>query len=171
MTKVVISFDTEDYVNPLGADGILRTAQVLQSLGVRGCYNIVAWLAQALVKWERTDVLEALKYHETETHSLRHSTTPPSANTRISRILTKHCANSVKTRMRHLPSYKTFSETMHSMLLVPPEILFPTWQDTGMPIWEFPFTTAIFCMMQNTADRFPAPTFSVWNIISAWTAS
>ncbi|MBQ4088127.1 MAG: hypothetical protein IJC78_07775 [Clostridia bacterium] len=76
MTKVVISFDTEDYVNPLGADGILRTAQVLQSLGVRGCYNIVAWLAQALVKWERTDVLEALKYHETETHSLRHSYHP-----------------------------------------------------------------------------------------------
>ena len=76
MTKVVISFDTEDYVNPVGADGILRTAEALREAGVRGCYNIVAWLAQALVKWNRTDVLEALKYHETETHSLRHSYHP-----------------------------------------------------------------------------------------------
>lgn len=76
MTKVVISFDTEDYVNPLGADGILNTANILKELGVRGCYNMVGWLAQALVKWNRQDVIDALSYHEIDTHSLKHSHHP-----------------------------------------------------------------------------------------------
>ena len=76
MTYIVFSFDTEDYVNPHAADGILRCAEILRSEGIRGCFNVVAKLAEALVKWGRQDVIEALKYHEIETHSYAHSWHP-----------------------------------------------------------------------------------------------
>ncbi len=76
MTDIVISFDTEDYVNPVGADGILDVATFLKEENIRGCFNIVGWLAQALVKWGRQDVIEALKFHEIESHSLRHTHHP-----------------------------------------------------------------------------------------------
>jgi len=76
MTNIVISFDTEDYVNPAGADGILDMATILREENVRGCFNLVAWTAQALVKWGRQDVIEALRFHEIETHTLRHTYHP-----------------------------------------------------------------------------------------------
>jgi len=76
MTKIVFSFDVEDYVNPHAADGILYCAEILRKTGIRGCFNIVARLAQALVKWGRTDIIEALKYHELDLHSLAHSYHP-----------------------------------------------------------------------------------------------
>jgi len=76
MTDVIFSFDTEDYVNPKGADGILRTGRILREHGVKGCYNVVGWLAEALEKWGRTDVIEELRHHEIESHSLRHSYHP-----------------------------------------------------------------------------------------------
>lgn len=76
MTDVLFTFDTEDYVNPDGADAILRTCQILQSENVRGCFNIVGKLALALEKWGRQDVIEALKYHEINIHSLAHSHHP-----------------------------------------------------------------------------------------------
>ena len=76
MTYLVFSFDVEDYVNPNAADGILWTAELLRRAGVRGCFNIVARLAEALVEWGREDVIEALKYHEIDIHSLAHSYHP-----------------------------------------------------------------------------------------------
>lgn len=76
MTNVIFSFDTEDYVNPAGADGILRTTKILRENGIRGCYNVVGWLALALEKWGRQDVIDELKFHEIESHSLRHSHHP-----------------------------------------------------------------------------------------------
>ena len=76
MTKVFISFDTEDYVNPHGVDGIIKTAAIHEKHGVVGCYNVVARLAQALVRWGRQDAIEALKGHEIEHHSLAHSLHP-----------------------------------------------------------------------------------------------
>lgn len=76
VTNIIFSFDTEDYVNPKGADGILRTARILRENGIRGCYNVVGWLAEALEKWGRQDVIGELKYHEIESHSLRHSHHP-----------------------------------------------------------------------------------------------
>ena len=72
MTKIIFSFDTEDFINPKGVDGILNTAEILEKAGIRGCYNVVAWFAQALVKWGRKDAIEALCRHEIETHSMRH---------------------------------------------------------------------------------------------------
>ena len=76
MTDIIFSFDVEDYVNPVGADGILRSAELLRKAGVKGCFNIVAHLAEALVEWGRTDVIDALKYHEIDLHSLAHSYHP-----------------------------------------------------------------------------------------------
>lgn len=76
MTKIVFSFDTEDYVNENAADGILWVADLLYSKGIKGCFCMVGWLADYLRKWERYDVIEALKKHEIGTHSLRHSYHP-----------------------------------------------------------------------------------------------
>ncbi len=76
MTYITFSFDTEDYVNSVGADDILRIAKLLKSHGITGCFNVVARLAQALKKWGREDVIAALRDHEIETHSLGHSYHP-----------------------------------------------------------------------------------------------
>ena len=76
MTDVILSFDTEDYVNPCGADGILRVGRILRERGYKGCFNVVGWLAKALTAWGRQDVIEELRYHEVETHSLKHSYHP-----------------------------------------------------------------------------------------------
>ena len=76
MTDLIISFDTEDYVNPKGADGILRPSQMVREAGFMPCHNVVAWLAQALVKWGRTDCIEELRKCEITTHSLKHSYHP-----------------------------------------------------------------------------------------------
>ena len=76
MTNIIFSFDTEDYVNEKGADGIVRAGKILRENGIRGCYNVVGWLAGALKKWGREDAIEELRMHETETHSLRHSYHP-----------------------------------------------------------------------------------------------
>lgn len=76
MIKVMFNFDTEDYINPEAADGILFAAELLRKKGLKGCFNIVGRLAEALEKWERFDVIEALKYHEICFHSHRHSNHP-----------------------------------------------------------------------------------------------
>ena len=76
MTYLVFSFDVEDYINPNAADGIFWSAELLRKAGVRGCFNIVARLAEALVEWGREDVIEALKHHEIDLHSLAHSYHP-----------------------------------------------------------------------------------------------
>ena len=76
MTRIVFSFDVEDYINPAGADSVLRYAQILRSENIRGCFNIVGKFARKLKEWGREDVIEALKYHEIETHSLAHSFHP-----------------------------------------------------------------------------------------------
>ena len=76
MTYLVFSFDVEDYINPNAADGILWSAELLRKAGIRGCFNIVARLAEALVEWGREDVIKALRHHEIDLHSLAHSYHP-----------------------------------------------------------------------------------------------
>ncbi len=76
MTNIIFSFDTEDFVNPIGAEGILRSAKLLEEENVRGNFVMVGKLAQALENWGRTDVIEALKYHEIGLHSLGHTYHP-----------------------------------------------------------------------------------------------
>ncbi len=76
MTDIVIRFDTEDYVNEVAAEGILRSAKLLERFGFRGSFVTVGMLAEALEKWGRQDVLDALKYHEVGFHSYAHSMHP-----------------------------------------------------------------------------------------------
>ena len=77
MTKLIFSFDTEDYVNPIGADGIADVAGMLEEYGYKGCFQVVALLAQALQKWGRQDIIDRLKaHHEVDYHSYAHSMHP-----------------------------------------------------------------------------------------------
>lgn len=77
MTKLVFSFDTEDYINEIGVEGIGDVAEALEEQGYKGCFQIVALLAKALVKWGREDVIERLKAnHEIDYHSYAHSMHP-----------------------------------------------------------------------------------------------
>lgn len=77
MTDIIFSFDTEDYVNPNAADGILNAARLLREHGIRGCFNVVGMLAEALVEWGRQDIIDELRlHHEICLHSNRHSLHP-----------------------------------------------------------------------------------------------
>jgi len=76
MTDIIFSFDTEDFTCSRAADGILEAAEMLREEGIRGCFNIVGLLAEQLLAWGRTDVLEALKYHEVDFHSFGHTLHP-----------------------------------------------------------------------------------------------
>lgn len=76
MTEVIFSFDTEDYTNPAADETILRLAETLRAENIRASFNIVAALAEALVERGRQDILDALRYHEINYHSFRHSWHP-----------------------------------------------------------------------------------------------
>jgi len=77
MTKIVFSFDTEDYVNEAGAEGIINVAEILEAEGCKGCFQIVALMAKALKEWGRDDIIERLKSrHEVDYHSYAHSMHP-----------------------------------------------------------------------------------------------
>lgn len=77
MTKLVFSFDTEDYINEIGAEGIVDVAKMLEEKGYKGCFQVVARLAEALLKWGRRDIIDLLKAnHEIDYHSYAHSMHP-----------------------------------------------------------------------------------------------
>jgi len=76
MTRVLFSFDTEDFTSNHAADAIYELAEILRSEGVRGCFAVVGLLAQQLKVWGRTDVLEALSHHEVVFHSWGHTYHP-----------------------------------------------------------------------------------------------
>ncbi len=76
MIEVIFSFDTEDYTNPGSDDAILRLAELLRAENIRASFNIVAALAEALVARGRQDILDALRYHEINYHTYRHSWHP-----------------------------------------------------------------------------------------------
>ncbi len=75
-TELIFSFDTEDFTSNTAADAILTEAEILRSEGVRGCFCLVGLLADQLVNWGRKDVLDALRYHEIDSHTLAHSVHP-----------------------------------------------------------------------------------------------
>jgi len=75
-TKILFSFDTEDYTCDRSNDAIRDIANLLKSEGVRGNFNIVGFLATRLVELKRTDVIEALKYHVIGSQTLYHTRHP-----------------------------------------------------------------------------------------------
>lgn len=76
MTEVIFTFDTEDYTNPGSDEAVLRLAEILREEKVRASFNIVAALAEALVARGRQDIVEALRCHEINYHTYRHSWHP-----------------------------------------------------------------------------------------------
>lgn len=76
MTDIIFSFDTEDFTSNTAADAIYREAEILREEGVRGGFCVVGLLASQLMKWGRTDVLEALKHHDILSHSYGHTLHP-----------------------------------------------------------------------------------------------
>lgn len=75
-TDLIFSFDTEDFTSNTAADAIYREAEILRSLGIRGCFCVVGLLAQQLRAWGRDDVIEALSHHEIATHTWGHTYHP-----------------------------------------------------------------------------------------------
>ena len=47
-TKVIFSFDTEDFTSNESANAIYTEAEILREEGVRGCFCLVGLLAQQL---------------------------------------------------------------------------------------------------------------------------
>ena len=76
MTDIIFSFDTEDFTSNTAADAIYREAEILREEGVRGGFCIVGLLASQLIKWGRSDVLEALRHHDILSHSYGHTLHP-----------------------------------------------------------------------------------------------
>ncbi|MBB6671626.1 polysaccharide deacetylase family protein [Cohnella nanjingensis] len=76
MVQVVFLFDTEDYTSPVSDDAILRLAELLRSEGIRGSFNIVGELARMLKERGREDIVAALRHHEVNYHTYRHSWHP-----------------------------------------------------------------------------------------------
>ena len=76
MTRLLFSFDTEDFTCERAADAIYNLAEILRAEGVKGCFALVGLLAEQLQNWGRTDVLEALSHHEVVFHSWGHTYHP-----------------------------------------------------------------------------------------------
>ena len=76
---VVLWFDTEDYVDPIADDAVLRIAQDLDRLGVRATFKVVGEKARVLEERGRRDVIRALAHHDIGYHSDFHSVAPAPA--------------------------------------------------------------------------------------------
>ena len=71
MTEVLLSFDTEDYINPEAEKGVMRLAQTLDGQGVRGCFCVVGEVANVWRERGSRHVIEALRPHEIDVHTWR----------------------------------------------------------------------------------------------------
>jgi hypothetical protein len=74
--KVLLWFDTEDYITPEADDALLGLLELLDSRGVRGIFKIVGEKARVLRARGRTDILRKLKRHEIGFHTNFHSVHP-----------------------------------------------------------------------------------------------
>jgi len=70
--QVIFSFDTEDYVDPVSNDALLRLAQIHTRYGVPACFGLVGEKARFLRACGRRDVIEAVGRHEVAYHSDHH---------------------------------------------------------------------------------------------------
>lgn len=76
MTRIIFSFDTEDFTCEHAADGIKDMADLLTEEGLRGCFCVTGYVAKQLAAWGREDVIAALLRHEIDFHTLRHTMHP-----------------------------------------------------------------------------------------------
>jgi len=79
MIKVILSFDTEDFVTPQSDDAAGVLAGIMSKHGVRGCFCMVGDKMRALVRRGRHDVLAKLRDHEIDYHTNTHGFWPTTA--------------------------------------------------------------------------------------------
>ena len=48
MTDIIISFDTEDFTSSRAGDAIRDEAEILRTLGIKGCFCVVGLVAKQL---------------------------------------------------------------------------------------------------------------------------
>jgi hypothetical protein len=78
-TKVLFSFDSEDYTTPEAADAEKWWAETMSKHGITACVCVVAELVRNLHETGRDDVLDAWKRHEIGYHTDFHSKPPTPA--------------------------------------------------------------------------------------------
>jgi len=74
--KVILWFDTEDYLLPAADDACKRLAQMLTDRGIRATFKVVGEKARVLERRGRRDVIAALKKHDIAYHTDFHSVHP-----------------------------------------------------------------------------------------------
>ena len=74
--QMIFSFDTEDYVDPVSNDSLLRLAQIHTKYDVPACFGLVGEKARFLRDLGRRDVIEAVSRHEVGYHSDHHFMLP-----------------------------------------------------------------------------------------------
>jgi len=76
VTKVLLSFDTEDYVHPEAEEAVVRLATTLGAQGIQGCFCVAGQVAAEWHRRDSRDVIRALQAHEVDAHTWRHSWHP-----------------------------------------------------------------------------------------------
>jgi len=74
--KVILWFDTEDYLLPADDDATKRLAEMLSERGIRATFKLVGEKARVLERRGRRDVITALKKHDIGFHANFHSVHP-----------------------------------------------------------------------------------------------
>ena len=77
--RVILWFDTEDYLLPASDDAAKRVAEILTARGIRGTFKLVGEKARVLQRRGRADVIAALRKHDIGYHSNLHSVHPAPA--------------------------------------------------------------------------------------------
>jgi len=77
--RVLLWFDTEDYLLPADDDATLRLCRLLSNRGIRATFKLVGEKARVLEKRRRSDVIEALRKHDIGYHANFHSVHPAPA--------------------------------------------------------------------------------------------
>src|SRR5947208_6503502 len=74
--RVILWFDTEDYLLPADDDATKRLAEMLTQRGIRATFKLVGEKARVLEQRRRRDVIAALKKHDIGYHANFHSVHP-----------------------------------------------------------------------------------------------
>ena len=77
--RVILWFDTEDYLLPASDDAAARLAALLTARGIRATFKVVGEKARVLERRRRTDVITALARHDIGYHTDLHSVHPTPA--------------------------------------------------------------------------------------------
>ncbi len=74
--KLILWFDTEDYLLPADDDACKRLAEMLTERGIRATFKVVGEKARTLERRGRGDVIDALRKHDIAFHANYHSVHP-----------------------------------------------------------------------------------------------